>query len=446
MNLNRTVKDDINLVSKHKLWNNQHADEKTLGLLEKDTRYFIPQSLSTQCLDVLRRAEGASLESVSGKRYIDFHGNYVHQVGYAHPRIIENVVKQLQKLPFSPEQYTNKPAIKFAKKLASLAPSNLNRILFTTTGSSAIAMALKLARAVTGKHKVMSFWDYSHVTSLDTMSVGGESFWRENKGGIVPTETINIPPPITYRGIFEDNESKCLEYIEYTLSKEANIGAFLAETVRNIDVQIPSKNFWKEVRALCNKYGVLLILDEISIALGRTGYMFAFEHYDIEPDILCLGKGLGGGIYPQAAMITRDDYNHLTELSLGNCTFEKSPVGAVAGLTTIEIIEDQNLLKRAKKYEAFIKSSLETMKLNHTIIGDVRGIGMLWGIELVKDRITKEKASNEAEKILYYCLEKGLNFKVFYGNVLQLSPALTISRDELNIALNILNEALMKIQ
>ncbi|WP_111309183.1 (R)-1-hydroxy-2-aminoethylphosphonate ammonia-lyase [Confluentibacter sediminis] len=444
MSLNKshkTVEGDINISPERILWNEQHSDENTLDLLEKDARYFMHQSLSTPCLDVLRKSEGASFENISGKKYLDFHGNNVHQVGYAHPRLIENVVKQLQKLPFSPRRYTNKPAIKFAEKLASLTPSNLNRVLLTPNGSSAIGVALKLARAVTGKHKVVSFWDSFHGASLDAISVGGETFWRDKMGSLMP-DTINIPPPVTYRGIFENDENKCLEYLEYILSRDNEIGAFLAETIRNTDVQIPSKLFWQQARALCSKYGVLLILDEIPIALGRTGYMFAFEHYDIEPDILCLGKGLGGGIYPQAAMITRDDYNHFAELSLGHYTFEKSPIGSVAGLTTIQIIEDEKLLKRVKKYEDFLRASLDTMKLNHPIIGNVRGIGMLWGIELVKDRETKEKANEEAEKVMYECLKRGLSFKVSAGNVLQLSPALNIKREELNTALNILNESL----
>ncbi|MFH4965948.1 aspartate aminotransferase family protein [Gaetbulibacter sp. M235] len=444
MSLNKshkTVEGDINISPVRVLWNEQHSDEKTLELLEKDARYFMHQSLSTPCLDVLRKSEGATFENISGKKYLDFHGNNVHQVGYAHPRLIENVVKQLQKLPFSPRRYTNKPSIKFAEKLASLTPSSLNRVLLTPNGSSAIGVALKLARAVTGKHKVVSFWDSFHGASLDAISVGGETFWRDKMGSLMPG-TINIPPPVTYRGIFENDENKCLDYLEYILSRDNEVGAFLAETVRNTDVQVPSKQFWQQARALCSKYNVLLILDEIPIALGRTGYMFAFEHYDIEPDILCLGKGLGGGIYPQAAMITRDDYNHFAELSLGHYTFEKSPIGSVAGLTTIQIIEDEKLLKRVKKYEAFFKGSLETMKLNHAIIGDVRGIGMLWGIELVKNRDTKEKANEEAEKVMYECLKRGLSFKVSAGNVLQLSPALNITREELNTALNILNECL----
>jgi len=205
------------------------------------------------------------------------------------------------------------------------------------------------------------------------------------------------------------------------------------------------KTFWQEARKLCDKHGILLILDEIPIALGRTGKMFAFEHYDIEPDILCIGKGLGGGIIPQAAIITRDDYNAYKDISLGHYTHEKSPLGSIAGLTTLNIIEEERLLKKANKDEVYFRAALSALKTKHKLIGDVRGIGLLWGIELVKDKISKEKAIDEAEKIMYNCLKKGLSFKVSAGNVLQLSPALTITRKEIDKALNILDESLALI-
>jgi 4-aminobutyrate aminotransferase len=174
--------------------------------------------------------------------------------------------------------------------------------------------------------------------------------------------------------------------------------------------------------------------------------MFAFEHYGIEPDILCLGKGLGGGIFPQAAIVTRDEYNVFNTISLGHYTHEKSPLGSVAGLSTIAFIESENLLEKVNDDAFFMEKALHELKNKYSIIGDIRGIGLLWGIELVKDRETKEKAVDEAEQILYLCLEKGLSFKVSSGNVLQLSPALTISREELQMALSILEESFSEIQ
>lgn len=438
---NKRTEGDINNTKARNEWNEGITDIKTLKLLEKDARYFFHQALSTPCLDVLGNCNGAHIENISGKRYLDFHGNNVHQLGFSHPKLVKRLTEQLQGLSFSTRRYTNEPAIKFAEKHTSLLPSDLNRVLMTPNGSSAIGIALKLARAITGKFKVVSFWDSFHGASLDAISVGGEAVFREYMGPMMPG-VESIPPPLTYRGIFEGNEAKCLEHLEYVFAKEGDIGAFVAETVRNTDVQLPSLGFWKEARALCDKYGVVLILDEIPIALGRTGKMFAFEHYDIEPDILCLGKGLGGGIFPQACIVTRDRYNTFPDISLGHYTHEKSPLGAMAALTTLEIIEDEKILYKVAGDSLNMCTSMTILKEKYELIGDIRGRGLLWGVELVTDRETKEKAVQQAEQVMYECLKNGLSFKVSAGNVLQLAPALTISRKELKEALIILENAL----
>jgi len=443
--INKRTEGDINQTSAREQWLQNEVDEATKKLLEKDARYFLHQALSTPCLDVLQNCVGPYIENVSGKKYFDFHGNNVHQLGFSHPKLIGRLSEQLQSLTFSTRRYTNATAINFAEKLATLLPSDLNRVLLTPNGSSAIGIALKLARAVTGKYKVVSFWDSFHGASLDAIGVGGEAVFREYMGPLMPG-VERIPPPVSYRGIFEGNEAKCLEHLEYVFAKEGDIGAFLAETIRNTDVQIPSKTFWKEARRLCDRYGVLLILDEIPIALGRTGKMFAFENYEIEPDILCLGKGLGGGIIPQAAIVTRDEYNRFGDISLGHYTHEKSPLGAIAGLTTLQILEEENIFLKVKKDEFFVCSAMSALRKNHAIIGDIRGMGLLWGIELVKDRKTKEKAIHEAEKVMYECLKNGLSFKVSAGNVLQLCPALTITRTQLSEALRILENAFISTE
>lgn len=254
---------------------------------------------------------------------------------------------------------------------------------------------------------------------------------------------ICIPPPTTYWGIFGDTDADQLnyaDYLEYVIEKEGDIGAFLAETIRNTDVQVPSKAYWQRIREICTKHGVLLILDEIPIALGRTGKMFAFENFDIEPDIICLGKGLGGGIIPFAAMIARDSYNVAHDISLGHYTHEKSPLGSVAALATINYIEKENLLQKVGEDEIWMRNELNILKDQFPLIGDIRGLGLLWGIELVKDRETKKKAKKKAEQIMYDCMAHGLSFKVSQGNVIQLSPALTISRNELRKAISILSQ------
>ncbi|WP_025764940.1 aspartate aminotransferase family protein [Dyadobacter tibetensis] len=440
---NRT-EGDVNISSARTQWYAVIDDAQTLSLLKEDAASFLHQSLSTPCLDVLQSCEGIYITDMQGRRYMDFHGNNVHQIGYRHPYVLEKVKQQMDVLPFSPRRYTNEPAINLAKKLSELTPGDLNRVLFAPGGTSAISMALKLARVVTGKHKVVSVWDSFHGASMDAIAAGGELDFRKNLGPMMPG-VERIPPPTTYRGPFQSAENGDLpyaDYLEYVIEKEGDIGAFLIETIRNTDVQIASNAYWKRIREICDKHDVLLILDEIPIAFGRTGKMFAFEHFDIEPDILCLGKGLGAGIMPMAGIIAREQYNVAANVSLGHFTHEKSPLGAVAALAMLEVLQHEDLLVKVQADEKFVRTALLALKEKYPIIGDIRGIGLLWGVELVLDAATKEKAIMEAEAIMYGCLANGLSFKISQGNVIQLAPPLNISRSELQRALNILEEAL----
>jgi len=438
---------DVNASSFREQWNESISDNNTKGILERDNNSFLHQSLSTPCLDVIESAEGIYIINGSGKKYMDFHGNNVHQVGYGNEFVKEAVKKQMDTLPFCPRRYTNEAAVKLAEKLGALSPGNLNRVLLMPGGTTAVSTALKLARAVTGKHKIVTCWDSFHGASMDAISVGGEAQFRSYMGPMMPG-VERIPPPSSYRGIFSDNEKGDVfnaEYLEYVIEKEGDIGAFIAETIRNTDVQIPSKPFWKKVREICTKHGVLLILDEIPIAFGRTGTMFSYEHYGIEPDIVCLGKGLGAGIIPIAAIVARDDFNVADDVALGHYTHEKGTLGSAAALAMLQFIEDNRLLEKVKEDELFMKEQLTALKEKYPLIGDIRGIGLLWGIELVRDRNTKEKAIKESEAVMYECLKRGMSFKVSAGNVLQLSPPLIITRDQLKEALSIVETAIASV-
>jgi 4-aminobutyrate aminotransferase len=441
MNISTLVTEgDINFSEERYKWNNQINDVLTRELLIDDARYFLHQSMSTPCLDVLESCTGSGMTTISGKHLLDFHGNNVHQVGHGNRYVIRQLIRQLNRLSFSPRRYTNRPAIELAKKLAGLLPGDLNRSLYAPGGTLAIGMAIKLARVVTGRYKIIALQDSFHGASLDSISVGGEEVFRKYMEPLMPG-VIHIPQPDTYRGIYGNSEEDQIHYAEHleeTIKKEGNIGAFLAETIRNTDVQIPSVAYWKKVREICTKYNVLLILDEIPIAFGRTGEMFAFQHFGIEPDILCLGKGLGGGIIPFAAMVTRDRYNIAQDISLGHYTHEKSPLGSIAAIATIDFIQKKNILEKVKADGTWMKEELYRLKKQYPLIQDIRGLGLLWGIELVKDPETKEKATKEAEKIMYECMRNGLNFKISNGNVLQLSPPLTILRADLEKAISIL--------
>ncbi|ABM04455.1 4-aminobutyrate aminotransferase apoenzyme [Psychromonas ingrahamii 37] len=438
---------DLNTTKARQDWQHKQQHQQTKTLLKRDADVFLHQAMSTPCLNSLASAEGIYITDSSGHSYMDFHGNNVHQLGYGHPVLIEKVTKQISQLPFSPRRFTNETAIECAEKLSEICGGELNRVLFAPGGTSVIGMALKLARYISGNYKVVSLWDSFHGASLDAISVGGEACFREGMGPLM-AGVERIPPPVTYRGALTSPDGSDLhyaDYLEYVIEKEGGIGAFIAEAVRNTDVQVPSKAYWKRIREICDKHNVLLIIDDIPNGMGRSGHWFTHQAFDIEPDILCIGKGLGGGLVPMAAMITKDKYNTATHISLGHYTHEKSPIGCAAALATIQIIEQEQLLSQVKLHSLYIEQRLLKLKENHPLIGDIRGIGLLWAVELVTDRNTKTRAFDQAEALLYECLAQGLSFKISQGNVIQLSPPLIISHTQLQNALDLFEQALKNI-
>ncbi|EGQ8470150.1 MULTISPECIES: aspartate aminotransferase family protein [Vibrio] len=438
---------DVNTTPARQAWNASMDDESTQALLKRDSEVFLHQAMSTPCLDTLEAAEGIYIQDATGKKYMDFHGNNVHQLGYGHPHVINRVQEQIAKLPFSPRRFTNETAIECAEKLTQICGGELNRVLFAPGGTSAVGMALKLARHITGNYKVVSLWDSFHGASLDAISVGGEACFRQGMGPLM-AGVERIPPAVSYRGAFpvaDGSDVHYADYLEYVIEKEGGVGAFIAEAVRNTDVQVPSKAYWKRIREICDKQNVMLIIDDIPNGMGRSGEWFTYQAYDIEPDMLCIGKGLGGGLVPIAAMVTKDKYNTAEQISMGHYTHEKSPIGCAAALATMEAIEQDGLLDKAKADSQFMREKLLEMKAKYPVIGDVRGIGMLWGIELVTDHESKARAYDEAEAVLYQCLNNGVSFKVSQGNVIQLSPPLIITREQLTEALAIFEEAIAKV-
>ncbi|TPA80413.1 aspartate aminotransferase family protein [Vibrio parahaemolyticus] len=438
---------DVNTTPARQAWNASMDDERTQALLKRDSEVFLHQAMSTPCLDTLEAAEGIYIQDSTGKKYMDFHGNNVHQLGYGHPHVIKRVQEQIAKLPFSPRRFTNETAIECAEKLTQICGGELNRVLFAPGGTSAVGMALKLARHITGNYKVVSLWDSFHGASLDAISVGGEACFRQGMGPLM-AGVERIPPAVSYRGAFpvaDGSDVHYADYLEYVIEKEGGVGAFIAEAVRNTDVQVPSKAYWNRIREICDKHNVMLIIDDIPNGMGRSGEWFTYQAYDIEPDMLCVGKGLGGGLVPIAAMVTKDKYNTAEQISMGHYTHEKSPIGCAAALATMEAIEQGGLLDKAKADSQFMREKLLEMKAKYPVIGDVRGIGMLWGIELVTDHESKARAYDEAEAVLYQCLNNGVSFKVSQGNVIQLSPPLIITREQLTEALAIFEEAIAKV-
>jgi 4-aminobutyrate aminotransferase len=290
-------------------------------------------------------------------------------------------------------------------------------------------------------------WDSFHGASLDAISVGGEAVFRRGIGPLLPG-CEHVPPADNRHCPFKCGAScslACADYVEYVLEKEGDVAAVIGETIRSIPF-IPPPDYWKRIRAACDKYGALLILDEIPMGLGRTGRMFACQHYEVTPDILVLGKGLGGGIFPLAALLCRGALNVAQHTALGHYTHEKNPVACAAGMATLQVIEEEGLVERARALGQYAVDRLREMAQRHPLIGDIRGLGLILGVELLKDRTTLAPAADEAERVMYAALRRGLNFKVTMGNILTLTPALTLTQTEMDQALTILESAIEEVE
>jgi len=429
---------DVNLSPRRKRFEADHLGPETQALLAEDAKHFLHQSLSTPCFNALRSASGIWLEDLEGRRIMDFHGNSVHQVGHGHPHVVAAAKRALDTLPFSPRRFTNEHAVGLAAKLTALAPGDLDKVLFAPGGTEVIGIALKIARIATGRHKTVSMWDSFHGASLDAISLGGEALFRRGIGPLLPG-TEHAPPcdPRNCRfGCAGQCNARCAEYVEYVLDKEEDVAAVVVETVRSTDVQVPPRAYYETLRRACDRHGALLILDEIPICLGRTGTMFAFERYGIVPDMVVIGKGLGGGVFPMAALLARAHLDVAADRALGHYTHEKSSVGCAAALATLEVIESEGLLERSRVLGARALERLRAMQSRQSAIVEVRGVGLLLAVELADAQV--------AEQVLYQCLARGLSFKVGQGSVIVLAPPLVIEESDLERALTIVEEEIAR--
>ncbi len=440
---------DVNTTADRQKYWTRNLKGESKRWFDEDQKYFLHQSLSTPVLNVLSRAQGVYIEDLAGNKYIDMHGNGVHNAGFNNPAVIEAVNKQLdESMTFCPRRYTNIPAIELAKKLADITPEGLCRSLFCPGGSEAIEMALMLAKQVTGRFKTISFWDSFHGAGYGAASVGGEEHFSGGFGPMVPG-AFHVEFPNYYRNPWgftseADVDAECLRQIELVLKREPEMAAVIGEPISATPV-IPSRRYWQGVKGLCEQYGALLIFDEIIEGLGRSGKLFACEHF-VTPDVLVLGKSLGGGLLPFAGIVTHEKYNICRHRSIGHYTHEKNALCSAAALAEINYIEENNLHGQAAELGDYSLQRLNELKEKHPLIGHVAGLGLHIGIDLVSNQKTKERAVDEAEIIMFKCLEKGLSIKTIEGNVLTLRPALVITRAEMDRAIDIIDQVIGEVE
>ncbi len=438
--MTRITEGDQNLSDQRLKWRHEQQDNT---VVRRDAQLYYHQVLSTPCLDQIVHAQGPFIYTASGQRLLDFHGNSVHQLGFGHPAVIAAIEQQMRTLPYCTRRYTNDRAVELAHRLVSSAPGQLRnnaRILLTPSGSAAVGIAIKIARACTGRHKTVAFHDAFHGATLDTAALSGQDLFHRGMGPLMPG-VMHVPPPANPSCTMCNNSKcndACAEPIEQLLTKH-DVAAVIAEPIRATTVRAATISYWKRIREACDRTGALLIFDEIPTGLGRTGTLWASEHTGVTPDLMVIGKGLGGGVFPQAAVIGRSDLNDtgptpVRELALGHYTHEKSPVGCAAALATIDTIINEQLAQRAYTLGQSWKQDHESRLMSLPGVKAVRQVGLMLAVEI--------DDPDHADRAMYHALRNGLSFKVGGATTLVLFPPLNIELDLLDEATDLLIKAI----
>jgi 4-aminobutyrate aminotransferase len=426
---------------------------KARRILEADARW-ITRSYSRQVPIVWDRAEDCAVYDVDGNAYIDFtSGIIVANVGHSHPRVVRAIQQQSARVTTCYDAVTNERRL-LLEKLASLLPGEDWRMMLLTTGSETIEAAIKLARLHTGKHEIIGFHGGFHGRTYGSMSAGGSSGTKRGFGPLAPG-FLHAPYGYCYRCAFGKEypscDLHCVKYLDWLIMAESSgdVAAVVTEPyLGGGGYVVPPPGYAEAIRAFCDRRGLLLIYDEVQSSFGRTGKMFAFENFNLVPDILCVAKGFTSSV-PGSAMIARRTVMEALLPDSMSSTHGGNPLSCAAALASIEVLEEENLCERAQATGWYILQSFREMKESHPLIGDVRGLGMAIGVELVLDKITKEPAAEVAHDVTLRVFEKGLLMippKAVFDNVLRINPPLTIERDLVDKALKIIEEALSEAE
>ncbi len=415
-------------------------------LIATDEQYTSPSYTRVYPLAV-ERGYGAVIEDVDGNRFLDFTaGIAVCSTGHCHPRIVAAIQQQAGKLlHMSGTDFYYAPQGDLAKKLAEIAPgSGAKRVFFTNSGAESVEAAFKLARYHTGRQHMIAFFGAFHGRTLGALSLtGSKVVQRRGFAPLIPMVS-HVDYPNTYRSgpdCWRDSLHQLEDLFKRTVAPQ-EVAAIIVEPIQGEGGYIvPPAEFHQQLRKLCDQHGILLVVDEVQSGMGRTGHMFAMEHWGVVPDIVCLAKGIASGM-PLGAIIARADIMDWGPGSHAS-TFGGNPVSCVAALETIKLLEE-HLIANARDVGAHLKGKLVELMARHKLIGDVRGLGLMIGVELVRDRTTKEPASTERDEIVQACFRKGLLLLGCGVNTLRFCPPLVVTKEQCDTAVSILDEVLAK--
>jgi 4-aminobutyrate aminotransferase-like enzyme len=390
---------------------------------------------------------------LEGRKYLDFFGGILTiSVGHTNPKVTSKIKAQVDRLQHTSTLYPTEPIVALAEKLAQITPGRLQKTFFTNSGTEANEAALLLARMATGSFDVIALrHGYSGASTL-AKSVTAQGPWRA--AGVVSVGVAHAVSPYCYRcplGLkYPDCGVACANDVENLIQTgtSGHIAAFIAEPIQGVGGFItPPPEYFKIVFNAVKKYGGLFISDEVQTGFARTGkHWFGIEHWEVVPDIITCAKGMGNGVPIGATVTTSELAGSYRGLTIS--TFGGNPVTSVAALATIEIIEEERLRVNADTVGAHFRAGLEELQKKHPLIGDVRGKGLMQGLELVKDRATKEPAPEATTQLLERTRENGLLIGKggLYGNVVRLSPMLNISKGDADEAIRLLDKSFSEIR
>jgi 4-aminobutyrate aminotransferase-like enzyme len=419
---------------------------------ERASRYMKGYSSQVRLFPVsFEKGHGVTLTDVDGNLYLDFSsGIYVTNLGHCHPKVSEAVARYAHTL-MNCHDFTTPIKMQLLEKLAEIAmgegDAKLNGVQFYDSGTTAVEAGLRVIRAATGKLEFISFHRDFHGKTMAAVSLGR----------LDPSQSLRapgfflVPRPHCYRCEFGLEHGscglRCVQYIRTVIREETSgrVAGIVLEPIQGWAGSIvPPDDFMPALRALCDEYGILLFADEVLTGIGRTGKLFCMEHWGVVPDVMTLGKGLGNG-FPVTAVLVAERYKDAVEKISASTSYGGNPMACAAALASIEVLEEEGLVEHAAQVGQLMLQRMRKMQEEHPIIGEVRGKGLLLGIELVKDRSTKEPFEEAGTLVYKKAFEKGLAW-IPAGHNLRLSPPLIITEELALKGLDIIDEAIFEAE
>ncbi len=445
------------------------SEEEVNHLYSKAKTYLIPRWEPRPGYKplILTHGEGVYFWDASGKKYLDMISQlYNVNIGLNNRDVIDAAKKQMDEMAYAAPSYFNVPQIKLAMRLAQITPGDLCKTYFGNSGTEANEVAIKLAQLYRGSSKIISYWDAYHGSTYAMVSVGGSSRTRQHKGLSIFEEFKHVPSPYCYRCTFKKEYPECdllcADFVRYTIEKEGekSVAAFMAEPICSWAGQVvPPDGYWQKIRKICDDTGVLMIFDEVMTAFARTGKMFACEHWDIVPDIETYAKGITAGYVPLGATIVNKKIaDHFDEKGFPHgYTYSGHALACATSLAVIDIYYKENLAERAAKMGGYMMDELRGMQDRQHVIGDIRGIGLFMGVELVANRETKdlfqpkdltpEQKKDPAHNPMVYLNDKAKEKGLIIGSspgtgIIRMLPCLIITEEQVDEGLRLLEETI----